>query len=63
MKRLFLATALLAALGACMSSHPSNNGPARNTDSQQGSYANPAQSPASQGQTGVYTGPQPGGGR
>ena len=32
MKRLILATALLASLGACMSWHPSNNGPARNTD-------------------------------
>jgi uncharacterized lipoprotein len=43
MKRLFLATALLAALAAC-SWHPSNNGPARNTDdSPQGGYAYPVQ--------------------
>jgi hypothetical protein len=32
MKRLMVAMALLASLGACMSWHPSNNGPARNTD-------------------------------
>src|ERR1700731_885064 len=31
MKRLILATALLASLGACMSWHPSNDGPARDT--------------------------------
>jgi len=31
MKRLVLATALLASLGACMSWHPSNDGPPRNT--------------------------------
>jgi hypothetical protein len=31
MKRLILATALLASLGACMSWHPSNNGAPRDT--------------------------------
>ena len=65
MKRLLLATALLASLAACSNWHhrgseSSSSAPPNSVNAQQGSYANPAQAPASQGEAGVHTGPQPG---
>jgi len=53
-------------LAACSNWHhrgsdsSSSNAPANSGNEQQGSYANPSQAPATQGQTGVHTGSQPG---
>jgi hypothetical protein len=57
MKRLILATALLASLAACMSSHPSNDGPPR-SDASQPAYASPPP-PAYTAPAPVYTAPPP----
>lgn len=64
MKRLIVATAVLASLSACMSWHPSNDGPPRSDASQPG-YATPpppaytAPAPAYTAPPPAYSAPQP----